>query len=191
MGEKITEKIGEYEIQDILKPYYHDVNYASDPSDTNSKKIRKKNPAQLLGKYDPLPSEKIQQKIDFFFKPYYVRQQTKKSMSFYYDEREELMEELTKRLQKPELSKEDQYAFLNLLEDIKAHKIEFEDNEDENALKALTNFIFDENNERKRNLVLQQLSSFFDQRSRLRNIDQLLRLGHLKHKQNHKINLKR
>lgn len=70
MGEKYTEKTGEYKIQDVLKPYYADVNYASNPSTTDSTKIRSKTPAQLLDKFDPLPSDEIQKKIDFFFKPY-------------------------------------------------------------------------------------------------------------------------
>ena len=45
MGEKYTEKTGEYKIQDVLKPYYADVNYASNPSTTDSTKIRSKTPA--------------------------------------------------------------------------------------------------------------------------------------------------
>lgn len=59
MGETFTDKTGEYKLEDILKPYYADVNYASNPSQTDSKRLRDKTPAQLLDKFDPLPSDQL------------------------------------------------------------------------------------------------------------------------------------
>ena len=87
-GEKIlieendTEKTGEYKLEEILKPYYADLNYASNPSAANSTKLRSKTPAQLLDKFDPLPSEDIQKKIDYYFKPYALGKVQSKFMSF-------------------------------------------------------------------------------------------------------------
>ena len=48
MGEKFTDRVGNYYINQILKPYYADVNYASDASDTDQKKLRNKTPDQLI-----------------------------------------------------------------------------------------------------------------------------------------------
>ena len=76
----------------MLKPYYADVHYVSNPSSNNSQKIRSKTPDQLLEKFDPLPSDEVQKKIDYYFKPYsMVNNNTKKYMTFYINEREDLL----------------------------------------------------------------------------------------------------
>lgn len=98
IGEKFNEKSGEFQLQEILKPYYADRDYASDSSTNNSKKIRSKTPAQLIDKFDPLPGEEIQRKIDFYFKPYSVGKVQKKYMTFTINEREELLKSLKKKL---------------------------------------------------------------------------------------------
>lgn len=59
MGEKYTDKPGEYEFNEVLKPYYADINYASNASNPDSQRIRSKTPAQLLDRFDPLPSDNI------------------------------------------------------------------------------------------------------------------------------------
>jgi hypothetical protein len=123
MGQSYTEKTGEYQLQDILKPYYADVNYASNPSQTDSQKLRSKTPAQLLDKFDPLPSDQVQKKIDFYFKPYCLEMNTKKFMTFYVNERDELLMQLKKKIKKPETSKDDQDAMIDLIRDIEGHKI--------------------------------------------------------------------
>ena len=72
VSEKFQEETRDCDVTDILKPYYADRDYASDSSLNNSKKIRSKSPDQLIDKFDPLPGEEIQKKIDFYFKPYAV-----------------------------------------------------------------------------------------------------------------------
>lgn len=87
--------VGEFELNDVLKPYYADVNYASNPKSNDSQKIRSKTPAQLLDRFDPLPSDDIQKKIDYYFKPYsMVNNNTKKYMTFWINEREDLLNRL-------------------------------------------------------------------------------------------------
>ena len=65
--------------------------------------------------------------------------------------------ELKKKIQKPEISKEDYENMAELIRDIKNHKIEFRERDDEDAAQALTNMLFHEN-EKKRKLVMEQLS---------------------------------
>lgn len=48
---------------------------------------------------------------------------TKKFMTFYVNERDELLLELKKKIKKPETSKEDQDAMISLIKDIENHKI--------------------------------------------------------------------
>jgi len=88
-------------VKDLLKPYYDDDNYLSNPSEKDEKKIRSKTPAQLLSKFDPLPSSEMQEKINFFYKPYALELSTKKHMNFSLNERDEYLFTLRKQLLNP------------------------------------------------------------------------------------------
>ena len=52
---------------------------------------------------------------------------TKKFMTFYVNERDEMLFQLRKKLMKPETSKADQDAILGLIKDITSHKVKFEE----------------------------------------------------------------
>ena len=80
------------------------MSYASNPSNINSTKLRSKTPAQLLDKFDPLPSYDVQKKIDFYFKPYAIGKVQSKFMTFTENEREELLKKLKQKMMKNETS---------------------------------------------------------------------------------------
>jgi len=44
--------------------------------------IRSRSPKEILDNFNPLPSDDIQRKINFFFLPYNIEQHTKKYMTF-------------------------------------------------------------------------------------------------------------
>ena len=108
MGSTYREKVGDFELNEVLRPYYDDVHYASNPSSSNSQNIRSKTPAQLLDKFDPLPSDEIQKKIDYYFKPYsMVNNNTKKFMTFIVNEREDRLFRVKEKLKNAEAEEED------------------------------------------------------------------------------------
>lgn len=62
----------------LLKPYYLDnIQY-----DEDGNIVRSQSPNQILDKFNPLPSQDIQQKINFYFMPYNQLQHTEKYMIF-------------------------------------------------------------------------------------------------------------
>ena len=91
-------------IRDILEPYYNDINYASSDSKFKAAKLRSKTPDQLIQKFDPLPIEKLQSKIDFYFKPYYLKMNTRKYMDFSINDREEFLSKMKQKLNAPDIS---------------------------------------------------------------------------------------
>ena len=147
----------------MLRPYYKDVNYASNPSQTDSIKLRSKTPAQLLDKFDPLPSNDIQKKIDYFFRPYTNGQVQHKYMSFSYNEKEELLTQLRQKLQNHELPKIERTAITELIEQINNKKNWIDDSEFENPALCIHNLVFQEN-DKKRYYVIEQLRIFTQRR---------------------------
>ena len=62
---------------------------------------------QLIDRFDPLPSDEVQKKIDFYFKPYTIKDDIRKHLSYSVNERDDYLQQLRQKLLRPETADED------------------------------------------------------------------------------------
>ena len=111
-------------------------------------------PRKMLEMFNPMPSEKVQAKVNFFFRPYNADQNISKHMRFDVDEKADILQKLKQMYANPGMPVEERLDLNIIIRKISDGKMNLGlKSKEDKGWENLFKFVFNTDNERRQNII--------------------------------------